>query len=365
MREIFSHFEVNNEPRWAILSKLLAASVIFHAAAVASVLYVPSVRDSLNIAALLSRTTYVDRDYKKTDIGDDVQVVEVAKFRYPDGYFATETQTPPTDPALAAAAAAAAAGSGFSFSLPSVKEEPSPSPTPEPSPSASTTGATGTVASANANASATEPVDKADVNKQLDKIAAENDVVRPSENEVNVRPLKDWLARANLLRQQGKLELTSNIEITIAAKLGTDCKLSEANVIQKAGDERLLEVAKDLVSAIGDSGMLSFLRDPAKVQDITKLECDAMPLQLTIKLDQKEITATVQSEADSPARAEKMATGYSGLLSVGQLLKRGKDEEMLYKSTKVTSEGKNVFVNFSMPRQTAGELIKKQLPPAS
>jgi hypothetical protein len=83
---------------------------------------------------------------------------------------------------------------------------------------------------------------------------------------------------------------------------------------------------------------------------------------LTIKLDQNEIAAIVESQADSPARAAEMAKGYSGLLAVGQWLKRGRDEEMLYKSTKVTAEDKRILVNFSMPRQAAGEMLKKQLP---
>ncbi|HEX4899350.1 MAG TPA: hypothetical protein VFV61_02400, partial [Pyrinomonadaceae bacterium] len=72
--------------------------------------------------------------------------------------------------------------------------------------------------------------------------------------------------------------------------------------------------------------------------------------------------ATVESQADSPARAAEMAKGYSGLLAVGQYLKRGRDEEQLYKSTKVTAEGNQILVNFSMPRQTASEMLKKQLP---
>ncbi len=365
MREIFSQFEVNREPRWAVLSKLTMASLIFHTAVLASVLYVPGVRDSLNIAALLSRTTYVDRAYNKTEIGDQAQIVEVAKFRYPDGYFAPETATTPTPTDTSSQ-------SGFAFSFPpnpTMAEEsqtPSPTPTPEDSPVPSPEVSPASVAVAGSSSSPNgESNDSSEVDKQLNKIAEENAVVRPSENEVNTRPLKDWLERANLLREQGALELNSKIEITIAANLGNDCKLTDAKVIQKSGDVRLLEVAKDLVSAIGDSGMLSFLRDPNKVQDISQLRCDAIPLQLTLRLDQNEIAATVESQADSATRAEQMAKGYSGLLAVGQLLKRGRDEEMLYKSTKVTSEGKQVFVNFTMPRQTAGELIKKQLPPSS
>ena len=59
-----------------------------------------------------------------------------------------------------------------------------------------------------------------------------------------------------------------------------------------------------------------------------------------------------------------MARGYNMLLVAGELAKRGHDEEALYRNTNVTSEGKQILVNFSMPRQTASEMLKKQLPPS-
>jgi hypothetical protein len=358
MSELFQNFEVNRDARWPIISKLIVLSLVLHTSAVGAVLYVPGVRDSVNIAALLARTSYVDKDYRRTHIGDEVQVLELAdKFRYPDGYFATEVpqEAPPVN--LFPASVVAQAQPPVAAETPS----PSPSPTPESSPLASPSTSPSSEAAVAEN---TEEQKKDDekVEKQLNEIADENSVVRPSENEVNTRPLKDWLARANELKVKGQLDLNSQIEIKIEANLTKDCKLQDAKVIQKAGDVRLLEVAKDMVAAIGDSGMLSFLRDPKKITEPTELRCDEFPLQLTIRLDQNEIAALVESQADSAARAAEMAKGYSGLLAVGQWLKRGRDEEMLYKSTKVTAEDKRILVNFSMPRQAAGEMLKKQLP---
>ena len=117
----------------------------------------------------------------------------------------------------------------------------------------------------------TESTNREEVEQQLNKIATENSVARPNENEINTRPLKDWLARANALRDKGELDLNSEVEITIAAKLNPDCKLRDAVVLQKSGDARLTDVAKDMVSAIGDSGMLSFLRDPQKVERVRSI----------------------------------------------------------------------------------------------
>jgi hypothetical protein len=365
MAELFANVEINREPRWQILSKLAAASLALHATVLASLIYVPVVRDTFNLAALLSDTGYVDKAYTKTEIGE-VQMLQMpeAKFRYPDGYFATETELQ-----LAQALQAAAAAPPIAVDL-RPQSTPTPIPTPEasPSPSVEASPAASPAASPVASPITTTAESNPQVPKtaeqaeaELNKIAADNSVLRPNENEINTRPLKDWLARADEMRNKGQLDLTAAVEITIAAQLSPECKLVDANVVQKTGDARLIDVAKEMVGAIGDSGMLSFLRDPKKVRDPKVLNCDAMPLQLTIKLDQNEISARVETEADSAERATQMASGYNGLLTVGQFARRGKDEEVLYRNTKVTSEDKKILVNFSMPRQTASEMLKKQL----
>lgn len=361
MSELFADSQINREPRWPILSKLTGASLLLHVALLASLVYVPGLRDAFNIAELLANTRYSDREYSKTEVGEDVQMLTLAgdKFRYPPGYFATEEQ-------LRALAQPTPAVPQMTFTPSRIWQTPMPTPSPEASPSLSPEASPSATTDAKvaADSKAGDPKTPEEAEQELNKIAAENNVLRPSENDINTRPLKDWLARANALRDKGQLDLSSEIEITIAASLNTDCKLVEPNVVQKTGDARLIDVAKDMVAAIGDSGMLSFLRDPRKVADPTKLSCDAMPLQVTIKLDQNDIAAKVETQADSPERAVQMAKGYNTLLAVGEFAKRGHDEEILYRNTKVTSEGKQILVNFSMPRPTASEMLKKQLPPS-
>ena len=363
MPELFANVEINREPRWQVMSKLAGASLIFHAAALASLIYVPAVRDMFNIAALLSDTGYVDRAYTRTEIGEDVELLQMppAKFRYPDGYFATETELQLAQALQATAAAPPVNVDLRPISIPTPTPTPEPSPTVEPAPSVSPAGSPATTTAENTKPAT--PLTPEEAEAELNRLAAANNVVRPSENEINTRPLKDWLARADALRNKGELDLTSEIEITIAAKLNAECRLVEANVVQKTGDARLLEVAKEMVGAIGDSGMLSFLRDPKKKIENKPLTCDEMPLQLTIKLNQTEISAKVETEATSPQRASEMASTYNGMLVVGQLnaAVKGKDEEVLYRNTQVTSADKKILVNFSMPRQTASEMLKKQL----
>ena len=91
--ELFEKFEVNRDPRWHVLTKLVGASLVLHLVFVWMVIYIPAVRDTLNIAALIANTKFVDKDYNATQIGDDVRLVQLSdKFHYPEGYFALEQQ---------------------------------------------------------------------------------------------------------------------------------------------------------------------------------------------------------------------------------------------------------------------------------
>ena len=79
---MFENFEVNRASRWQVLARLVAASLILHLALLWLTIYVPAFRDTLNIAALIANTRVVERDYEATQIGDEVQLVQLnQKFR--------------------------------------------------------------------------------------------------------------------------------------------------------------------------------------------------------------------------------------------------------------------------------------------
>src|SRR6476659_7043636 len=93
MAELFDKFEVNSDPRWKVLMRLVGASLIVHLALLWMTVYVPAFRDTLNIVALVASSKFVDKPYDATKIADNVQWVQVGeKFRYPDGYFTPDGQ---------------------------------------------------------------------------------------------------------------------------------------------------------------------------------------------------------------------------------------------------------------------------------
>src|SRR5882672_1483877 len=365
MAELFANFEVNRAPRWPVISKLLAGSLAVHLLAVACVVFVPGVRDAFNLASLIADTRFVDKAYERTEIGDDVQLVDLAsdKFHYPEGYFALESQTgvlpqlPPAGPQFIAQAQPPM----------TVQPELAPSPSPSPSPIATpasspvTTGSPSqTLAQAKVSPSPTPaqspPLTADEAQTELDKTAAKNNLDLPKENEINKKAMRDFATYALDLKNQGKLDLNKPFEIVIEAELDENGKLKNVKFTKKSGDANLVDLFGRMVSALNDSGFLIYLKPVDKDNPGSRVV-------FTIKQGESEVLATVESEASSVDSARLLTKGFNAALAIGAQSRAGKDEEALLRNTSAEPVGKKIVFNFTMPRQAVVDLIKKQLGP--
>lgn len=362
MTELFENFEVNRESRSTVLLRLVGASLVLHLGLLSLAIYVPAFRDTLNIAALIASTKFVDKDYVATQIGDDVQLVELTKFHYPEGYFALEAQLAGQLPAPAAAAADPLAPKIVSQWRPSkeVAAEQSPSPGPEASASPAATPpaspSPSAIAQASPSANSNTQLSPEEAQKKLEETAAQSNVPLPEENQINKKVLKDFAAYANELKNQGKLDLNKPFEIVIEAEMDAQGKLQNARFTKKVGDENLVDLFGRMIAALNDSGFLTYLQPISKDNPGAKVV-------ITVKQGENEVLASVESETSSNSRAESLAKALNNLLFFGAGSRAGKDEEVLMKNTNAMPDGKKVVVNFSMPRQSVVDLIKKQLEP--
>ena len=366
MAELFTNFEVNQDPRWPVIAKLLAGSLALHVLTTALVLFVPGVRDAFNLAVLISGASFVDKDYERTEIGDEVQLVELTrqKFRYPEGYFALETQTgalaplPPTGPQFIAQAPPAAVQPELAPS-PSPSESPAATPSPSPlvtaSPSQAVAQAT-TSQSPTATPAQSPALSADEAQKELDKTAAKNNLELPKENEINKKAMKDFATYALEMKNQGKLDLNKPFEIVIEAELDEHGKLKNAKFTKKAGDANLVDLFGRMVAAPNDSGFLIYLKPVDRDNPGSRVV-------FTIKQGETEVLATVESETSSVDSARLLAKGFNAALSIGAQSRAGKDEEALLRNTSAEPVGKKIVFNFTMPRQAVVDLIKKQLTP--
>jgi hypothetical protein len=367
MAELFENFEVEREPRWPIMLRLAGGSIVLHMIMLAVAFYVPAVRDALNLASTFSDSGFVDKDYKKINIEDRAQILNLPKFQYPEGYFQRENGMPipaavdPLAPQIIAQAPPVVMTPPVMAKMPRGRQPraagipPNPISSPSPSPTPIPAAAPNNPAGAQ-TANAEQPKTAAEAEAEMAKVAQQNNVAQVSDDDINRKPLKDWLKTANDLKSLGKLDLSKSVEVTIIADFDENGKLQGGpRVTEKSGDKVLVDLAKELVAAIIESNLTKFLRDPKTNR------LDTRQLTITIKLNDQELLGKVQYDAASPERANEISKGYNGLLFAGKIARQGKDEEPLLKNTKAAADGKQIILNFTMPRQEASELIKKQL----
>ena len=363
MAQLFEKIEVNSDPRWKFLMQLVGASLVVHLALLWMAIYIPALRDTLNIVALVAGSKFVDKPYDATQIADNVQLVQVGeKFRYPDGYFTPDGQVTAELPPQTLAANTAQYPAPKIISLAANEKKVQPEVSPSPSPATSPSSAASPVASPSATTAvakaspATTPLTPEEAQKQLDKTAEQNNVPLPDENEINKKVLKDFAKYANDLKNQGKLDLNKPFEIVIEAELDESGKLKNPRFTKKAGDENLVDLFGKMVAALNDSGFLIYLK-PISTDN------PGATVKITVKQGELEVLASVESETSSAQKAESLAKALNSLLYFGAGSRAGKDEEVLMKNTNASPDGKRVVVNFSMPRQSVVDMIKKQLEP--
>lgn len=346
MTELFENFEINREPRWPILARLAAGSLFLHTLLIASAIYVPGVRNALNIAYMFSDVQYVDEAYTKTEVGERAQIIDLAKekFTYPEGYFSTGATQP--DPLAPQIIAQAAPQPVFipPRPIPTPTPLPTPSPAASPSPQPSASPGSGASSSTGAVAAASPTPTEDEKERKLDQVAAQNGVRRPK--AINKRPFVDLLAKAKQMKDRGEIDLNSVVEMTVEADRAPDGKLSNVVVTQKTGDPKLTELANDLISALSDSGALDFLEGMSH-------------LTFTLKLDQTDVAVTATTEMQSDTVAWLAAKGYDKFREQAVESKSGHDEAVIWKNMKVTSSGKQIILSFNMPRAEAGTMLSK------
>jgi hypothetical protein len=351
---LFDHFEVNREPFWPRIVWLVAGSGAWHLVLIACIVLIPPVRDAFAITALFAGAGFVDRPYSRTEIGDDVDIIDFTteKFRYPEGYFLMDQQgmlppqqfpvMPPFTPT-----------SNYRGAYPSPSPTPSVTPVPTPGPGVIANN-TGDGKTPETKPSPAKPDEKAvaQAQKDLEAASKKTGIELPEEGEINKAPFRDLAIFATELRDQKKLDLDKPFEVTIDTTLDKDGKLVNAMVSRKSGDETLVELGKRLVAAMNDSGVLFYLKKLNEDKPGTKVS-------FTIKQEASEVVAIVESEASSADSANKLSRGFALLMVAGAKSREGHDEEMLLKNTKVSADSNKVVFKLTLPREDAVEMVKK------
>jgi len=183
------------------------------------------------------------------------------------------------------------------------------------------------------------------------KAEAPKTETKTTSGKVNVGPIKAFLARSKRLHEQGKIDLSKPQAIVVAGDRQEDGTLTGVQITgESAADPQLRAVAQDFVTSVNDSHALAVLEGVTRVS-------------MTFTLDGERFQALTTSDTPTEARAEEMARGYRVLINAGRLLRRGTDEGALLGGMKVSSNGKQLLMNFDMPREQMGNILLRQIGP--
>lgn len=348
MSELFDRFEVNRAPRWPLMSRLVALSLVAHGLFLVAVVYVPTVRSMLYVASTISGISFVNEDYDRTLVGQRANIIKFApheKLYYPPDYFGAPevAETTQFDPMFVQQAAPPLPPPPVyrprRVRTPRVVVTPEPTPTP-----AEVAQATPTPTPA----PLTEDEKRAE--DEMARIAKENGIARPPGN-INTKPFEDIAVEGKKLFDQGKLNLNSVIDVTATGELNEDGTLKPETVKLNwvtASDENTAALAQQLITAMSQSKVLVILKGAKEVT-------------ISLKLDQQTVKIAVTSDLPTEGDAMKTALGCAALVAIGRSAKKDTNEGILYENLKFDSAGKQFAMRFEMPKDAAGKMITEML----
>jgi hypothetical protein len=350
-----------------------------------------SVLDALYLGSEIADGRYVTEDYRKSELEDaDITFVEFAEpFKYPEGYFATAnpeqlttvidpTMIPPTDmngfpnsinPTIVPG------GTGDIMNTKPITPTPNDKPVVNGLPNSIFGGTNPTInRKSNRKNNRNNPTTTVTPNNNT---VAENDTdktedVKPDETEVveevkiNKKVMTDYANMVKAKMDKQEVDISKEFKVVVVGALTKEGKL-DTSIDKKTkqpksqftvaeGDPQMVEVAKEALEAVGDSGWLGYLRNYG-----------AENVRITFQQDKDKITATVESEAKTEEKASSLASGLRALISTTKMIgKLGEDETMLLEGAKPpTSKGKLFILNFEIPKQKAREMIDRNIKKAN
>lgn len=194
--------------------------------------------------------------------------------------------------------------------------------------------------------------DKTDETKEIPTASASDPVTAV---EINRKPMTDFADSVLVKWTANELDLNQPFTVVLDGVVTKDGKLdklkSKWDTTKEKGDAAMIEVAKQSVEAISQSGWLAYLRN-----------LGVEKINFTLVQDDQQITAIITSDQKTPNLARQVSSGLNGHISIAKVvMKNPSDERTLLDGATVTSEGRNFILNFKIPKPVAQEMINRNL----
>lgn len=352
-----------------------------------------SVVDALYMGAVIGTTDvdYIDDNYIKTELEDaDITFVEYSEpFKYPEGYFALAnpndqaeiidpTMIPPTDMnGFPNVNPTVPGGNNDLMTTTPIKPTPNNKAVIGTPPISAYRDSSTTVTKNNKKNNQKNNALRNDSPGELppDGTVADKNQTKQDEKpletiieegvKINRQVLKDYgnLVKARVDKKE--VDLNQPFTVVVEGALTKDGKLDttidkktnerKSKFTVAEGDPQMVEVAKEALEAVGDSGWLGYLT----IFDVKKVK-------ITLVQDNDNVFATVEADQPTAEKAKTMASKLGLLMSGAKLTISGEDEKILLSGAQQpTANGKVFILNFLLPKQKVREMIDRNLKKAA
>jgi hypothetical protein len=188
-----------------------------------------------------------------------------------------------------------------------------------------------------------EPVRDAQLNKKPIQDFADYVLEKVEKDKVDLsQPFKVVLEGALIKNSE------NNIEIVVFDKKKSKwLSLSK----EEAGDPEIVEIAKETVEAVGDTGFLGYLYNFG-IKD----------LKITFYQNDSLFAVNLESKQETKERANILASGLNGLIKAAEIQVKGEDEKIIINGFQsLTAKDKTLVINFELPKNTVQEMINQNL----
>jgi hypothetical protein len=187
---------------------------------------------------------------------------------------------------------------------------------------------------------------------------ADLSVFAQTEISLNKRPLQDFAQFVNQKVTAKEVDLNDEFLVELEGVLGKDGRfdIKQTKFTKNEGNKQIVDVAKEAIEALGDSGWLGYLRN-----------LGVEKIKVSLSQDKQTFRTIILSGHPNQNKANTISSGFRFLISTALLMdktsdrKLGEDEKLLLSSSKATSEGNNFILKIEIPKVLFQEMVNRKL----
>jgi len=178
-------------------------------------------------------------------------------------------------------------------------------------------------------------------------VSAQNDKAA-----LNKNPVQDFGRLVSEKINNKEADLKAPFSLTLQGTLQADGKFNPktTKVTKSEGDAKMIEIAKQGVEAVSDSGVFYYLK-----------QLGVNEIKISLVQTDTEFSADFKSTFETAKRAKSLGDAIKLNIEIGKSTVKDENTKILLESSKVETIGKDFLLRFSMPFEQFHGIIDREL----